>query len=423
MASGLVRSALWAALLLSGALLVLYPVCGDNPSYTECRPHIDATIRDLAAKAIVAGETPSEALEHQDYVSADESVASPPIESGQPTAEDKQPPKEPAPEEPALPESPAIPAEPPAPAPAVVEAPPATAPVVETPPVPSPVVVEEPPAPQPPAPKPALPETPPAATTPPPVEAPVTPVAVEEAAAVPVKKVAEPSKPISSANVAQLAKTPTGIVNKVVSLIFGIPKTERDPKWAQPWQTHEEFKKKATEPTALETTKKKTSSGGVINWLIIFIFGKPPSERDEKWAQPWQSHKEHQKVAKSGDHVPKKIEQSTGGILDSFIGLLFGKPPKVRDAKWAEPWQTHAEHQKADKGTTDEVKKIVPGPVEGFINKIVKIFFKTLPEGTPRDPKWAQPWQTHAEHVKRAATAEKQEIKKVAHSASSGGFF
>ena len=33
---------------------------GDPPTYTDCRPHIDATIRDLAAKAVQAGEEPSD---------------------------------------------------------------------------------------------------------------------------------------------------------------------------------------------------------------------------------------------------------------------------------------------------------------------------------------------------------------------------
>lgn len=43
------------------------PSPGENPSYRECQPHIDATIRNLAAKAIVAGETPSEDINPDDY--------------------------------------------------------------------------------------------------------------------------------------------------------------------------------------------------------------------------------------------------------------------------------------------------------------------------------------------------------------------
>ncbi|MPC75172.1 hypothetical protein E2C01_069555 [Portunus trituberculatus] len=43
------------------------PSTGENPSYRECQPHIDATIRNLAAKAIVAGETPSEDIKPEDY--------------------------------------------------------------------------------------------------------------------------------------------------------------------------------------------------------------------------------------------------------------------------------------------------------------------------------------------------------------------
>ena len=40
--------------------LLSRPIAGVEPTYKDCRPHIDATIRDLASKALNAGEEPSD---------------------------------------------------------------------------------------------------------------------------------------------------------------------------------------------------------------------------------------------------------------------------------------------------------------------------------------------------------------------------
>ena len=36
----------------------MFFLTGFDPSYTECKPHIDATIRELAAQALRSGESP-----------------------------------------------------------------------------------------------------------------------------------------------------------------------------------------------------------------------------------------------------------------------------------------------------------------------------------------------------------------------------
>lgn len=233
--------------------------------------------------------------------------------------------------------------------------------------------------------------------------------------------------------------TSPGIIHKFVSLIFGEPHGKRDAKWAQPWQTHPEHKKKK-EPLAQEPEKPKKvdTSPGIIHKFVSLIFGEPTGKRDEKWAQPWQTHPEHKreakqpKVQKEKEKEEKVIYGATGGPLDKLVKLVFptAKEGTVRDPKWAKPWQTHPEFAnkgapKEDKPKEKEVKKEKIGASGGPIDKLVKLIFTDIvPEGTERDPKWSKPWQTHPEFANKAAPKEakpKEKEEKVKVVGPSGG--
>lgn len=249
-----------------------------------------------------------------------------------------------------------------------------------------------------------------------PVEAQPAPVASPQPAAPPAQPAA-PAPPPPKPAVAELS-----VIDKLINVIFGLPKGERDPKWAQPWQTHPEHAKKPVEKAPEVEQGPVGPSGGIIDKLVKLIFPTVPAatKRDPKWAKPWQTHPEHAKKKVEVAEEPKEDKPvgPSGGLIDKFVKLIFQTVPEgtVRDPKWAKPWQTHPEHAKKVEVKAAEPKEDKPiGPSGGIIDKFVKLIFQTVPEGTVRDPKWAKPWQTHPEHAKKVveAPAEPKEDKPV----------
>ncbi|XP_047488932.1 lysine-rich arabinogalactan protein 19-like isoform X2 [Penaeus chinensis] len=278
MSPGIFRSALVTGVLLAASLLVLYPVC-------------------------VEAEKPEEAP-----VPAE---VSPPPQPEVP----KEPPAAVQPE-PVVPEPEPEPPKPAAEAPAPPPAP--AAPAVPVPPVEVPVS----------APEPAKPvEVPPAPVASPPPQP-----------AAPPAQPAVPAPPPPKPAVAEL-----GVINKLVGVIFGLPKGERAPKWAEPWQTHPEHAKKPVQKAPEVEQGPVGPSGGIIDTFVRLIFPTAPeaTKRDPKWAQPWQTHPEHAKKKVEVAEQPKEDKPvgSSGGIIDKFVKLIFHTVPEgtVRDPKWAQP--------------------------------------------------------------------------------------
>lgn len=201
-------------------------------------------------------------------------------------------------------------------------------------------------------------------------------------------------------------------VNKLVGMIFPIPQGPRDEKWAEPWQTHKEHAKKVVDEVKKakpEPRKESFFKFNFVNSFIQAIFGKETvGTRDPKWTEPWQTHEEHKrKAAKPVEEKPKKAEpirhdNIISRSVNSFITLFFDSPKGEREPKWAQPWQTHEQHKKKPVEVKEKPKPEKhkgAGVIGQFINKMVYLVFKENKD--PRDPKWAEPWQTHAEHKKK----------------------
>lgn len=201
-------------------------------------------------------------------------------------------------------------------------------------------------------------------------------------------------------------------INKIVIYLFGgILETERDPKWAQPWQTHPE-NKRTTIVDDRPKVKAAIQTGGIIHKFVTIFFEDPKGDRDPKYAVPWQSHDEQiRKYQVIEKEEPKpKVVVHTGGIINKFISIFFEEPKGERDPKYAEPWQTHEEQIRKFRDVEDEgPKEKVAIPTGGFIHKFVRIFFGE-PQG-PRDPKYAEPWQKHDEQIRKFQSSVDEEAK------------
>ena len=219
-------------------------------------------------------------------------------------------------------------------------------------------------------------------------------------------------KAVASDGIREAAPKPAEVgvigssLNKFIGAVFGIPKGPRDPKYAVPWQTHEGIKRSASKDGESLPTPVSTEAGAIgktLNKLIGAVFGIPKGDRDPKWAVPWQTHKEHIKSASAGTpQVKVQVSQPVGGPLNSLIEAVFGKTKTPRDPKYSRPWQTHSEFQRSGvkdaEGGKPELKAV---PVGGIIDKMVRAVF-TVRKEIDRDPKWATPWQKHPEHSRRS---------------------
>jgi len=212
-------------------------------------------------------------------------------------------------------------------------------------------------------------------------------------------------------------------INKFVITLFGNCSGQRDPKWAKPWQTHEEHQKKFT---AISKAKSKTvnvakASGGIIHSFITLVFPNPSGKRDDKYAQPWQTHEEQQSKFQSTTKENKKYShKSSGGFLDSLIRIIFPTPLGKRHAKYATPWQKHDMEQvdATDIPIKIQKAKAIGGPIDSMINVLFNVDAKTK-----RDPKYAQPWKTHSEHAdKQGSVSSEEKHAKVVNTGALPGF-
>ena len=206
-----------------------------------------------------------------------------------------------------------------------------------------------------------------------------------------------------------------GLINTVVYAIFGKTNTERDPKFAQPWQTHAEHMRST--PDVQKKMTMDTSSGFIaelMNNFVSAVFGKTTGVRDPKYAQPWQTHAEHSVKAPVRESEPAtKVYVYSEGILHKFIVLIFGETNGSRDPKFAEPWQSHEDQQRKYTAHTDDKveKSKVSSKEGGIIDSLIKIVFPG--EVGKRDPKYSKPWQTHTEYGKVQSEEAPTEVKKV----------
>ena len=205
------------------------------------------------------------------------------------------------------------------------------------------------------------------------------------------------------------------MINKFVATAFGVIEAKRDPKWAQPWQTHEDFIKVTPVVRKKETTNTSSGCfGNMITSFVTIIFGNNNNVRDSKYAQPWQTHAEHsQKVQVRESEPATKVYVYSEGILHKIIVLIFGETRGSRDPKFAEPWQSHEDQQRKYTALTDDKveKSKVSTKEGGIIDSLIKIVFPG--EVGKRDPKYSKPWQTHTEYGKVQSEAAQTEVKKV----------
>ncbi|XP_018026667.2 uncharacterized protein LOC108682068 [Hyalella azteca] len=380
------RVASWLATLLL-LLMATSSSCANDPSYTDCQPHIDATIRDLASKALKDGKLPlrPEPDDTAAPTSGGSSGDAPTIEKLPSETSPAQDLDNPAPEESKLLDP--------------AEAGPNIEEEVHLDAVPTTVSIDT-----------ESISTRAEESLPPPTEAAPPSAAAPETA--PVR--------VQSTNIGHTdgSAESQNLINKLVTSIFGKFPTERDAKWATPWQSHPEHIRAPVSQEKVEVSKEPGVVSKSINKMVVAIFGEHSAERDPKWADPWQTHPEHERKIPATSEQPREVIQDPrGGVLHRLICLVFDEPPKERDPKFAEPWQTHTDQQEKFKSSSEESVEAKPVVVAsgGLLDKIVRTIFPA--PDVERDPKYARPWQTHDEHIKVSVPAP--EVNEIAH--GSGG--
>ena len=196
--------------------------------------------------------------------------------------------------------------------------------------------------------------------------------------------------------------TPSGgILDSIIKIIMGYKELPRNPKYAKPWKTHPEFTEFGKEASS---RKPVEASGGLLDSLIRIIFNvKLPEERDIKWSKPWKTHSDIINLSQPSSKDYDIVTEASGGILNSFIELIMGKPSGVRDPKYATNWKKHPEFQgKDDKPATKVESESFIGNI---LNRIIGCIFNVNTK-TTRDSKWARPWKTHLEFLDETARSQ-----------------